>query len=122
MRYGLVLSLFTILLCVSMSSADLQSQRRPDFDQQIPGGISRSYPDHFVGKARAVAIVSGNGRSCLGLYVFDADGNCVASDDISSAQAADDLAADWIPAETARYDVHVRNAGFDQNAYRLVLR
>jgi len=46
-------------------------------------------------------IVSGSYASVLGVYVFDAQGNCVARDDMSEPQTADDLITEWIPIEQA---------------------
>ena len=79
-------------------------------------------PKTFKPNERALVIVSGNYQSCLGVYVFDSQGNCVAKDDTSDPQAADDLVTDWIPAEQARYSIEVRNAGMMPNSFQIAVR
>ena len=66
--------------------------------------------------------MSGTGESsCVGLYVFDSQGNCVAHDDGVEAQTCDDLGVEWIPPVTARFSVEVRNAGVLPNVFQIVL-
>ena len=122
MKRSIACSLFAALVCGALANADLVIQRPHEIDQKVAGLGVRSYADTFVAHKRAAVIASGIGKSCLGLYVFDAHGNCVAHDDYASAQTSDDLAADWIPPDTARYEVLIRNAGIDLNIYRIALR
>jgi hypothetical protein len=114
--------LVAVLACVSLGNADLVFPRERQVKQDIPGLRLRSYIDTFKANERALVIVSGNYQSCLGVYVFDAQGNCVAKDDLSSPQTADDLATEWIPPEQARYSVEVRNAGVMPNSFEIGLR
>jgi hypothetical protein len=58
----------------------------------------------------------------LSLYVFDARGNCVARDDVSEPKTSDDLYAEWLPDAQQAYSVEIRNAGYDLNEFRIVLR
>jgi hypothetical protein len=122
MRRKLIGTLFTVFLCVSLGSADLVLPRKRDLKQDIAGLRIRSYTDTFKPSERALVIVSGNYQSCLGLYVFDAQGNCVAKDDMSDPQAADDLVTEWIPAEQGRYSIEVRNAGIMPNSFQIAVR
>jgi len=119
---GCLLALVVLGLCVSLGSADLVTDRPPAEDQGVPPGGVRSYVETFKGNKRALVIASGKGDTCLGLYVFDAHGNCVAHDDLTTPQTSDDLAAEWFPAETARYDVEIYNGGTDKNVIRIAIR
>jgi hypothetical protein len=88
-----------------------------DSDTLEPYGTVVAYWT-FQGGKRAAVIVSGNGATPMGLYVLDADGNCVASDDHGNAATKDDLAAEWFPRANGLYKVEVRNFGGAANAYR----
>jgi hypothetical protein len=122
MRKIMACSVLTVLFCVSLGSADLVKSRKGEIDLVLPAQMTRSYMDTFRKDERALAIASGNGRACLGLYVFDSQGNCLAKDDLSAPATADDLIVEWYPAEQGRYSVDVRNAGFETNKYQIALR
>jgi hypothetical protein len=122
MRAKLAWSLLTILLGVSIATAGLVLPRQRDVDQRIDGRRVLSYVEAFKANERALVIVSGSYNSCLGVYVFDAQGNCVARDDMSDPQTADDLITEWIPLEQARYSVEVRNAGVASNEFQMGMR
>jgi hypothetical protein len=94
----------------------------PPLKVELPALASRYFPVSFEGGQRAIAIASGNFSSPLGLYVYDAHGNCVARDEALEFEGRDDLAAEWFPPETAAYTIEVRNAGLQPNPARLVLR
>src|SRR5262245_4291003 len=111
MRTILAGSVAIILVCVSLAGADLVTPRKREVEQKILPFSLRVYTEAFKKNEMARVIASGAGESCLGLYVFDAQGNCVARDDFSDARTADDLFADWIPAEQERFSVEIRNAG-----------
>jgi len=76
----------------------------------------------------AKIIVGGTGKSCLGLYVFDGAGNCVAWDDVAKwndpahAQFCDELGVEWISDAAGRYTVEVRSAGLSATKYALAIR
>lgn len=122
MRKLLAGSLLAILLCVSFSSADLVTPKKMGSAERIAGMSIRATIDKFKANERASVVVSGEGATCLGLYVFDAQGNCVAHDDVTTPQASDDVAVDWIPADTADYIIEVRNAGTGLNLFDLAVR
>jgi hypothetical protein len=122
MRLTLMATLLALLVCVSFGSADRVEPKKFEPKEQILPMTARSYIAAFKADEPAEAIVSGNGQACLGLYVFDADGNCVAMDDWTAPQSCDDLGVQWIPNAAARYSVVVRNAGPDVNPYRLAIR
>lgn len=124
MKSRVVGSLLALLVCVSLGSADLISPRKREEVADIRGGTVLSYSDGtFEALKPAKAIALGGGRSCLGLYVFDAHGNCVARDDFSTeSRTADDVWVEWIPITRARYDIEMRNAGNESNEYQLAIR
>jgi hypothetical protein len=122
MRIIMTGSVLAVLFCVSLGSADLVKPREASKDLIIPAGVTRSFVEAFKKNERALAIASGRGKACLGLYVFDRDGNCVAKDDISAPSTSDDLIVEWYPTEEGRYSVELRNAGFESNPYQFALR
>jgi len=122
MRTILGVSLLAILLCVSFSAADLVTPRKREAKQGAPPYSLRTYTDTFKRGELGKVIASGVGDSCLGVYVFDSQGNCVAWDDKSEARTGDDLYVEWIASEQERYNIEVRNAGFEANSFRLALR
>jgi hypothetical protein len=122
MRAKFAWSVLTILLGVSIATAGLVLPRQRDVDQRIDGHRLRGYIEAFKANERALVIVSGIGNTCLGLYVFDAQGNCIARDDLSDPQTADDLITEWIPIEQARYSIEVRNGGIASNEYQMGMR
>ncbi len=92
-------------------------------------GTGRSMPNvninvvrEFKGGERALAIVAGDGGSYLGLYVFDADGNCIAHDDHGNYQTCDKAAVEWVPPQTGRYAIEVRNLGRFKDTFQLAVK
>jgi len=111
------------LFCGAWAQADLVLARRRESEQKVSAWGLRSFVDTFQGNKRAAALASGWGQAtCLGLYVYDEYGNCVARDDITTPKTGVDLAADWVPAATARYDVEIRNAGYMPIEFDIALR
>jgi hypothetical protein len=76
----------------------------------------------FDAGKRALAIVVGSNRSNMGLYVFDAHGNCVARDDNMSLLSRDDLVAEWFPAQTGPFSLQVKSLARVPNKLWLVVR
>ncbi|HZZ80475.1 MAG TPA: hypothetical protein VFE62_18370 [Gemmataceae bacterium] len=122
MRRILAVSAFLVLLCVSVGSAGLVKPRKMDTEEKIAPRSARMYVAEFKGGEPGKVIVSGNYQTCLGLYIFDKDGNCVAHDDRTWPQACDDLNVEWIAATTGRYQVAVWNTGYEINTYNLAMR
>jgi hypothetical protein len=83
---------------------------------------SRNYTLEFRGGKRATVLALGNGATYLGLYVNDAQGNCIAWDDEGNLLTSDDLAVGWTPQENAFYSIEVINAGLVRNKCRLYMR
>ena len=129
MRNVCGVSLLTVLLCVSLGSADLVKARPRESQVSIAPYAIRVFTDTFQGNEDATVLVVGGGRTCMGLYVFDGAGNCLAKDDLTQPITADDLIVRWIPAEATRCSVEVRNAGstggafgMDENRFQIALR
>jgi hypothetical protein len=78
--------------------------------------------EDFVGGQRAAIIAIGNGRTHLGLYVFDSLGNCVALDDMGNSRTRDDLALEWFPEQAGAYTYEVRNFGPFTNTYEIMVK
>jgi hypothetical protein len=76
----------------------------------------------FKGGERACVVVTGDGSSYLGLYVYDADGNCIARDDAGDYRTRDDLAVEWFPQRDSRFAIEVRNLGGTTNTYSIAVR
>jgi hypothetical protein len=83
---------------------------------------SLSFVVEFEKEARANVIIIGNGRTPLGLYVYDPEGNCVARDDQSSGKIIDDNAVIWYPTVTQRYRIEIRNMGGLENTVKIFVR
>ena len=122
MRSILAISFLTLLLGVSLVSANLRQPRPADSKEPIGPLSLRTYPGDFTANEQARVHLSGSGLSCLGLYVFDGDGNCVARDDITEPKYCDELIGDWISDGHGRYSVTVRNNGLDGTQYNLAIR
>ena len=70
----------------------------------------RSYTDYtasFVANQLAEILVSGDGDTDLDLYVYDSNGNLIAS----HTDYSDDCYVRWVPAWTGRYTIRIVNRG-----------
>ena len=72
-----------------------------------------TYTIRFRGNERACVIVSGDGDTDLDLYIYDANGNLVASD----TDYSDDCVCIWTPAWTGSFKIKIVNRGSVYNAY-----
>ena len=117
-----ILSLLALFLCVASSNADLRERRRFDVDESVAPLNARAFTGAYKPNELAKAQFSGNGASCLGLYVFDTRGNCVAMDDVTVPQYCDEAAVEWVADSVGRYVVEIRNAGLEKNKFTLAIR
>jgi hypothetical protein len=116
------LGLVGMFLMADPGGSGTVEERKPE-RASVTGFGQLSFADRFEGRKRALAMAIGNGRSYLGLYVFDRRGNCVAWDDYSgSVVGRDDLAVEWYPPETADYDIEVHNFSAGSNNVNFVIR
>ena len=75
-----------------------------------------TYNVSFVAGYIAEVALSGDGDTDLDLYVYDSNGNLIASD----TDYTDDCYVNWVPAWTGRYIIKVVNRGRVPNRYVLM--
>ena len=122
MKKIISLGLVAPLFFVCGAGADILKERKREEKVPIHGLTIRAYSDTFKKNEPARACASGNYVTPFGLFIFDANGNCVARDDLTQPVTADDCFADWIPPAEQSYSIEVRNAGLDQNTFQFALR
>jgi hypothetical protein len=123
MRFLLPLGVLAVLLFVSLGAAELVTPRKVGLSDQVRGQATRAIIERYKPNEGAAVILTGKlPTTVLGLYVFDAHGNCVAKDDSTTPQNSVDLALEWVPADATPYCVEVRNAGISGTPYEIVLR
>lgn len=80
----------------------------PSRDYAAANGNSyMDYTASFVANQLAEVLVSGDGDTDLDLYVYDSNGNPIASD----TDYSDDCYVRWVPAWTGRYTIRIVNRG-----------
>jgi len=85
-------------------------------------GRSFNIVKEYEGGKRACAIVSGIGLSYLGLYAYDANGNCIARDDRAKEQTSDDAAVDWYPPRTGRYSIEIKCLAGSRDPFAMAIQ
>src|SRR5262249_47825188 len=110
-RAVLLIGMVALLVCASRSGSSPLSPVKLRSEKLLPfHHFSESRT--FAGREPAKVIVIGeSGKTYMGLYIYDGDGNCVAHDDMGAASTKDDMAAEWLPPHTGLYSVEVRNFG-----------
>lgn len=73
----------------------------------VNGNSCIDYTASFVANELAEVLVSGDGDTDLDLYVYDSNGNPIASD----TDYSDDCYVRWVPAWTGRYTIRIVNRG-----------
>jgi len=73
----------------------------------VNGHSYMDYSASFVANQLAEILVSGDGDTDLDLYVYDSNGNLIASD----TDYSDDCYVPWVPAWTGRYTIRIVNRG-----------
>ena len=71
----------------------------------------------FRAGERACVIVSGDGDTDLDLFVYDENGNLIASD----TDTGDDCVATWNPRWTGKFTIKVKNLGGVYNNYKILI-
>jgi hypothetical protein len=119
-----LIALLTLASLLSFTGSSYSGPQSPlKLTPKIDGLRSYVSSLEFKGGERACAITIGDGRTFLGLYVYDKHGNCVAWDDEGQAKKThDDLAAEWFPTQTGTYVVEVFNIGMLTNNCKVYLR
>ena len=86
----------------------------PSRTVEIVGAHSTdTYQISFVAGYLAEILVSGDGDTDLDLYVYDSNGNLIASD----SDYSDDCYVNWVPAWTGRFIIKIVNRGSVYNKY-----
>ncbi len=122
MRKLLCVTLATSLSFALVADADIVKERKREDKVPIAGLSVRAYTERFKKNEPARAFASGNFLTNFGLYVFDANGNCVAKNDQTHPVTADDCHVVWIPPDQQSYLIEVRNAGIDSNSFQFAVR
>lgn len=103
-----------MVLAVPMSWGRVQ-EHVPLFHKFLePQGVFRQTL-RFEAKAPAQVVAIGQGVTPMGVYVFNAEGNCIAWEDQVPPLRCDDLAIEWIPQDEGPYQVEVHNLGYLPN-------
>ena len=122
MRRALILSALALLVWATLGSGGPVEGPQVGTNRVIEPYGHETFTVSFKAGEPAVVIASGNQQTYLGLYVYDADGNCVAWDDLAEKNTRDDLAVRWYPDRTGPYMVEVRNFGALHNIFQIAFR
>ena len=79
----------------------------------VNGNSYIDYTASFAANQLAEILVSGDGDTDLDLYVYDSNGNLIASD----TSYSDDCYVRWVPAWTGRYTIRILNRGPIYNSF-----
>lgn len=88
----------------------------PKYDYSSVSAYSTAtYRINFVGGERAVVAVVGDGDTDLDLYIYDSNGNLIASD----TDYTDNCVCVWTPRWTGSFSIRIKNRGGVYNNYYL---
>lgn len=111
------LSLFVIVALIAVPTVNAGIVDGPVADtDKVEANDSVFYNEIFKGGEVAAVSVSGDGDTDLDLFVYDENGNLVASDDDTSDQCI----VAWVPNKTQRYRIVIKNLGDVYNEYRMI--
>lgn len=104
------------------TGAPLERDKRA-FKGRVEAYGDLNYWRKFEGAVPAKVIAAGtSGQGYLGLYVFDAHGNCVAHDHAITNRTRDDTAVEWVPAQTGLYSIELRGLGRVGSEFLMTVR
>jgi hypothetical protein len=115
-------------LLILLAGAALGPGAPLDPETRAVEGKLEPYRDHTFwrrfsgGGSKAEVIAVGKGSGLLGLYVYDADGNCVGHDDDVTQRTLDDAVVHWVPARTDLYTIEVRSLSRHENTFLMTVR
>jgi hypothetical protein len=121
MKHWLWLALVGLFLAATWGNTSPTQPRSPVV-LAAPALTSQIFLVACNGGERTCVIASGEGRSPLGLYVYDSYGNCIARDEATGPKTADDLAVEWFPPANMPYTIEMRNQGLQVNKVDVVFR
>lgn len=84
--------------------------------ERVYANSTDTYSLSFVSGYLAEVLVSGDGDTDLDLYVYDSNGNLIASD----TDYSDDCYVSWVPRWTGRFIIKVVNRGGVSNRYAIM--
>lgn len=84
-------------------------------DYVLPAYSSHTFNISFIANRIAEVLVSGDGDTDLDLYVYDSNGNIIASD----TDYTDDCYVRWVPKWTGRFRIVIANRGAVYNHYAI---
>ena len=111
---GLFFSVFALILSAPAFAGALSGPQVAS--TQVLSQSTDSFSTTFRGGELATIGISGDGDTDLDLYVYDENGNLVASDLGSTDQAV----VSFTPAWTGSFRIEVKNRGYVYNSYVLV--
>ncbi|MBL8851702.1 MAG: hypothetical protein JNG89_18620 [Planctomycetaceae bacterium] len=97
----------------SVVHAEHVSGPRAEFGNIVDANSSVSFLTTFHGGMTAEIVVDGDGDTDLDLYVYDENGNLIASD----TDYTDYCIASWVPNWTGEFTVVIQNRGSVYNKY-----
>jgi hypothetical protein len=119
---GILGVLATLLLGAVLASGSPLDPASRGFDVKVDAFGQKEYWRTFAGGKRALSIALGANQTNIGLYVFDAHGNCVGRDDTLSLLSRDDLVVEWLPAQTGLFTIQVKSLAAAPNEVTLIVR
>jgi hypothetical protein len=115
----LVVCTMVALACLSSTAAAGPAYSDYLWDVTVVRGHSTvTYTETFQGGEVALVTLNGDGRSDLDIFVYDANGNLI----ISEESTSDNVFVSFIPYWTSEFRIVVRNLGSASNAYRIEMR
>ena len=90
--------------------------KRIKISDKVLAGYTDEWEFTFRGDELALVTVIGDGDTDLDLYIYDSDGNLIASDE----NPDDNCSCTFIPEETGTYTIKVVNTGRVYNRYILI--
>jgi len=85
-------------------------------DEVVRARTTDVWEFRFYGDEAAAVVVRGDGTTDLDLYVYDENGNLIASD----TDASDYCIASWTPKWTGRFTIKIVNLGYVWNEYDMI--
>jgi hypothetical protein len=103
--------------CLASVPAFAGAVSGPNFTStQVLANSTDVFHVSFAGGQQATVAISGDGDTDLDLYVYDENGNLVASD----LSTSDTAAVSWTPSWTGDFRIEVKNRGSVYNAYSIL--
>lgn len=112
----------TLLAMISKIESESQESHRGAVGgpkrsvDMVYANSSDTFNANFIGGQLAEILVSGDGDTDLDLYVYDSNGNLIASD----TDYSDDCYVRWYPKWTGRFIIKIVNRGGVANRYAIV--